>query len=455
MRRISFVIFLFLCLVEANAQLSEQAETLFFDKQYREASEIYSQLVARNPRSLLYNYRYARCQYELHHYDEAINYFTKSGNKYPLTNFYLAESYFRSYRFADSQSAFARYQETIDTTNANWEIVEQRLRQCQLGQKLIKHVRNIEVIDSVLVSKNQFLSAYKLSSEAGTLSSDENGHITYLNGKGNRKIKAYRDSLHSTQLYSSEKLIKGWTQDMPFFGANDYNIDYPFLLTDGISLYYGANNSDGMGGYDIYTTRYNPTNNEFLKPENIGFPFNSPNNDYMMAIDENAGIAYFATDRNASKDSVYVFSFVWSDNAVYLAQDNDTILRLTAQLKQFDKAVISATEITPITSTEEQTPKSAKELFRFIITDEKVYTTYSDFKNKKALEQYKIYEADLQKYNRNKEKLDTLRSEYANSDAKHRAQISNTILALEQMIITQETNLHKAENNIRQLELPL
>ena len=62
--------------------------------------------------------------------------------------------------------------------------------------------------------------------------------------------------------------------------------NYPFMLSDGITLYYAAQGEESIGGYDIFVTRYDMDEKKFLYPENLGMPFNSPANDYMLAIDE-------------------------------------------------------------------------------------------------------------------------------------------------------------------------
>ena len=41
----------------------------------------------------------------------------------------------------------------------------------------------------------------------------------------------------------------------------------------------------------------------------MGMPYNSPYDDYMLAIDENSGLGWFATDRNQIPDSVTVYVF--------------------------------------------------------------------------------------------------------------------------------------------------
>lgn len=64
------------------------------------------------------------------------------------------------------------------------------------------------------------------------------------------------------------------------------NADYPYVLTDGITIYYASDGPGSMGGYDIFVTRYNTNTDSYLMPENVGMPFNSPYNDYMYVIDE-------------------------------------------------------------------------------------------------------------------------------------------------------------------------
>ena len=68
-------------------------------------------------------------------------------------------------------------------------------------------------------------------------------------------------------------------------------------MSDGITLYYASDGEGSLGGYDIFVTRYDSENGNYLRPDNIGMPFNSPANDYMYAIDEFNNIGWFASDR--------------------------------------------------------------------------------------------------------------------------------------------------------------
>ena len=68
------------------------------------------------------------------------------------------------------------------------------------------------------------------------------------------------------------------------------------MAADGITIYFGSEGHEGLGGYDIFTSRFNSETADYLPPQNVGMPFNSPYNDYMMAFDELAGVGCF--DRN-------------------------------------------------------------------------------------------------------------------------------------------------------------
>lgn len=82
------------------------------------------------------------------------------------------------------------------------------------------------------------------------------------------------------------------------------------MMADGMTLYFAAKGEESLGGYDIFVTRYNKSTGEFVRAENVGMPFNSPANDYLMAIDETCNIGWFVTDRNQTADNVCIYRFI-------------------------------------------------------------------------------------------------------------------------------------------------
>ena len=85
---------------------------------------------------------------------------------------------------------------------------------------------------------------------------------------------------------------------------------YPFVMSDGLTIYFASTGHQSYGGYDIYVTRYNLANDSYLTPNQLNMPFNSTFNDYLMVIDEEKGVGWFTTDRYQSTDSVCVYTFI-------------------------------------------------------------------------------------------------------------------------------------------------
>ena len=177
--------------------------------------------------------------------------------------------------------------------------------------------QQIVFIDSIVTDKDSFLSQYRLSSETGTLTTtglffgNSLSGYAFLNEMGNKVyFSLAEDSIH--RLYTSDKLGTDWSEATPLKGLSDGITDanYPFMMNDGFTFYFAAQGEESIGGYDIFFTRYDSRSGSFLKPENIGMPFNSEANDYMYAADEETGIGYFVSDRRQPEGKVCVYVFI-------------------------------------------------------------------------------------------------------------------------------------------------
>ena len=180
--------------------------------------------------------------------------------------------------------------------------------------------QQIIIVDSIVVNKDQFLASIRLSSECGQLMNtgaffrNQMQGTLYLNEMGNKVYFSQPDG-HQQQLYTSDKLGNEWSKPQPLQGLSE-GIDeasYPFMLTDGLTFYFAGKGEESIGGYDIFMTRYDSRSGSFLKPENIGMPFNSEANDYMYAIDEANRIGYFVSDRRQPEGKVCIYIFIPSD----------------------------------------------------------------------------------------------------------------------------------------------
>lgn len=113
-------------------------------------------------------------------------------------------------------------------------------------------------------------------------------------------------------LFTMDKLLDSFGNEKKLPASVNMAGDqaFPFVLSDGLTLYFASTGDQSLGGYDLYVTRYNISTDAYLASNQLNMPFNSPFNDYMMAIDEEKGIGWFASDRYQQADSVCVYTFI-------------------------------------------------------------------------------------------------------------------------------------------------
>jgi len=409
-------LFLFLSLTLAAQSVSE-AEALFNNKQFAKAKVAYEALLKRKPNDALNNYRYARCNHELNNFETAIKHFEMVGSRFPLKDLYLGELYFNTYQFEMSIEAYQNYISTLAPDDKKIAEVEALIKKSELGAKLLNRVENITIIDSNIVNKSDFLRFYDLNSELGSLSQQRirlnakttQDKITFTTQRGDRQFLS--DSVKGNMnIFTSYKLLDEWA---PAVSASTVintkaNENYPFLLLDGISLYFASDGENSLGGYDIFLTKYTSSSKDFLTPENIGFPFNSPANDYMMVIDELHKTGWFATDRNQPVTKVAIYKFEYNDPKVYFRTEDSLKLRNVAQLKTFKTSKKTQNQV----NVQKKDPELVATNHFIVINDSIIYNSPDQFQQTMAMQLYNEYLLLNNELHKVEETLSKARTEY-------------------------------------------
>ena len=331
--------------------------------------------------------------------------------------------------------------------------------------------QKVMFIDSVVVSKSKLLSSLNIPDEAGSIqaynkffnTTDQPNSIVYLNQLRNKCVfSKFADG--GWDLYSQEMIGEKWSNAVPLKGldilGDDVDINWPFLLSDGTTLYFAAKGEESIGGFDIFMTRYDETTQSYLKPENIGMPFNSIDNDYFFIVDEYDGIGWFATDRNQPEGKVCIYSFIYNDVRENYVVDEYTPEQLRqlseihsiSQTWTSNQARLSALEQLTAVYKRKFTQKKKND-FEFVINDELTYTTLTDFRSSEAAEMY----VDLNELLRKKNKLDSsmerARIAYPTARQAHREQYKQQLLAAEKQSEKYETDIKNLSKEIRRIEL--
>ena len=144
-----------------------------------------------------------------------------------------------------------------------------------------------------------------------------------------------RDSLWSAPALLGEALVSAG------------NEMYPILSPDGKTLYFASDGLYGMGGYDLYKSVYDEAAGTWGAPENMGFPYNSPADDFLMMGTEDGKYAIFASNRECARDSVclYVLDYGTLDKEVKITSEAElaalALLQPSRDLKRLDNDSIS------------------------------------------------------------------------------------------------------------------
>lgn len=385
-----------------------------------------------------------------------------------------AASLFREYKFQEAASLLSKQIQQGRKHKENVDTLELQLLKANMGQNMLNATEDLTVVDSVVVDKDKILSVYNIDSDEGrvayarellgniTLSAAEKQLPVFSPELADKVYYSKKSSDGYLRLYFSFKMDNKWGEAQIVPGLEDFGEDQisPYVMTDGTTMYFAAKGDESLGGYDIFMTRYNSVQNKFLKPENIGMPFNSPSNDYLYVIDENKGIGWFASDRFQPQGKVCVYIFIPNDSRKTLSLESESAMIKFARLSSIqdtwtgaDEAVKSALKKLKENDVKDKNISHSKNTFAFVVNDSKTYTDLSDFKDSKAreyasswLEEKKMYDSQLQKLTKDRES-------WTKADAKAKSGLKVEILSGETELLNMQNNMKRLEKLARAAEL--
>ncbi|MFH1160683.1 MAG: OmpA family protein [bacterium] len=88
----------------------------------------------------------------------------------------------------------------------------------------------------------------------------------------------------------------------------------PFIHPDGKTLYFSSDGWMGLGGYDIFYSRLQD-DGAFRKPENLGYPINSPDDEVGFFVSTDGTRGFFASNKLKGKGGWDLYSFDLYDKA--------------------------------------------------------------------------------------------------------------------------------------------
>jgi hypothetical protein len=356
-----------------------------------------------------------------------------------------AAMYYNLYRFNNAVKA---YQMQIDMLKKAKkpqlqaaDSIKPLLLQAEKAARMLSRCENIQIIDSVAVDKNNFLKAYLLGEETGSFQ-QTNATVVYENQLKDRRYLGKKNENGFFRLNSQVKIQNNWSEEKPLNLPSDGLADdnFPFVMPDGLTIYYASNGNGSIGGYDLFVSRYNLDNDTYLSPNQMGMPFNSIYNDYLLVIDEENDIGYFASDRFQPEDKVVVYTFIPNNEITPLDTEDEQILTNRAMITSIRDTwlpnVNYRSKLEKVKVNIEKERYKVKKDFTFVINDNIVYYTLADFESDAAKKSY-LQSKEMEEKIRNQEnQLNTQRKEFAEGNNAKKQSLRPAILANERQIET-------------------
>lgn len=448
----------------AMAAPIDEAKRLYNNGEYTQAINRLKNILKGAPRNATANYYLGMCYLETGEPAKARAALQLSEDKGSrAAALQLARMGYESYDFDDAVSHLETLEVLARKDKKEMPSEAESLRSLIVRAKnMLQRVEKIEVIDSIIVNREDFFKYYKLSAAAGKLLpgsvlepkyAEQEPAVVFQPQSAREVFWGMTDEDGSVKMVSAQILDDGSFEEPKPLGDNlaeGGDADYLYMMPDGVTFYFANNGENSLGGYDIFMSRRSG-DGTVLDPQNVGMPYNSTYDDYMLVIDEKAGLGWWATERNNLDDDVTIYVFVPNATRVNYDPDDEMLkdyaLLTDISLTQSGDVDADALLNQPMLSRTDR-DSDADDDIMLTLPGGLVYTRLSQFHNaqaRQAMQQYLARSNDLEMM---QARLRAMRERYAQGDHS----VSDEILTLERRVLAARPILKRLRNQAIQWE---
>jgi len=303
-----------------TSDLKTEAAKSFQAGNYKKALTQYQSLLARYPKDGLFSYYCGLSLLEMNKdISKAIEYLDFSSSKATVPYqvfYYLGDAYTRNYQFPQAKKAYSQFAD-IATKAEEKELLSARHSEMSGNAiSLTSSYNQVDILASSLFSFRDSSFIKQLRAPGGTLSlkpsellptqdgikditnlmfiprNMEKGDFLIFAGTGKNKKRG--SELYIVKTGNGKK----YSEPIAIEALNtDYNEIMPYYDPIGKDLIFASMGHSSMGGFDLFKSHYDSERNSWTPPINLGFPINSPENEYLMIPGTDMGSIMLITDR--------------------------------------------------------------------------------------------------------------------------------------------------------------
>ena len=272
------------------------------------------------------------------------------------------EALHMDYRFDEACQAFEEAAALLEGNAADSLLIEsvaEKLLLSENGLNMADFVYSPAVIDRTKFSIEDFFLYYPLRDMAWRQVPDQLDSSTfhpfskalYAPSGSDRIIYSAEDAAGIRNLFVTELQDTLWTYPSMLNESLTSLSDeiYPMLSPDGKSLYFSSDGLYGVGGYDLYVSRWDEEMKDWSEPVNMGFPYSSPYDDFLYVSDDEEGHVFFASNRDCSADSVWVYVLEYDNMPVrHSVEDPAALKELSLLIPEHEQVREEESEEAPV-----------------------------------------------------------------------------------------------------------
>jgi len=317
---------------ESEAELEKAANTFFDASDYAKAKPLFSQLLSKDALNPDYNYRFGVCIL-----------FTEADPMKPLpyieggastkgvnveAHYFLGKAFQLNYRFDDAIKSYEKGK-SLGFSRPDIDL-DRNIQECRNGKILYNPAIDFQPAMDKDVIASEFYRPYDfrklkgkvipMPSEFKTKYDEKNltGTVIYTPTNSQTLIYASygEDGANAKDLYRVNRLPNGELAlplRLPNTINTKYDEDYAFYDEESQMLFFASKGHNSMGGYDVFSSKYDANNSTWSTPLNLQYPINSPFDDFLYVSDPEGKVAFFTTDRNVEVGKLRVMKTLLHD----------------------------------------------------------------------------------------------------------------------------------------------
>ena len=284
----------------SETQLRKQADKHFSNSNFVEATPLYSQLLSLFPHDALLNYRYGVSLIEAGKEKTPAVVYLDFATKHPPVPedawLYLGKAHMAGNNYTRATEAFNKYKSITSPSKSSKAEIDLLIANSLNAELLSKSRKDIAILNSKEIKRANLQTAYDYSESAGkfvataaqfltTQDKDKQINPVMFITKDGQSIyySSYgRGGSTGKDIYMVRKMVNGQWGTPENLGVtlnSVENEEFPYLDRDGRTLYFSSRGHNSIGGYDIFKSEYDYTNNQWSVPQNLGIPINTTDDD--------------------------------------------------------------------------------------------------------------------------------------------------------------------------------